>query len=172
MDFKIERAKKEDIPAIMKLIFDVHEQIPEERKCWFVIDIEADTKLLEEEKAWAYKAVETSTGRLAAAFTTAFPGSDTGNLGRDIGFKEDQLMQVAHMDTAVVSSDYRGYGLQKRLMEFAEEDLRKAGYRYLCCTAHPENIYSKNNILKQGYQIMATKEKYGGFLRNIFLKEL
>lgn len=33
MEFKIERAGKEDIAAIMNLVVEVHEQIPEDRKC-------------------------------------------------------------------------------------------------------------------------------------------
>ena len=172
MEFKIERAGKEDIAAIMNLVVEVHEQIPEDRKSWFVINPEEDTQLLEEGKCWGYTAVDTETGKLAAAFIAAFPGTSSHNLGYDSGLPEEEIPKVAHMDTAVVSPEYRGCGLQKRMMEFAEEDLRKAGYHYLCCTVHPDNVYSKNNVLKQGYKIMATKEKYNGFLRHVFLKEI
>ncbi|HBG12936.1 MAG TPA: hypothetical protein DDX68_16840 [Clostridium sp.] len=58
------------------------------------------------------------------------------------------------------------------MMKTAEEELRKQGYRYLMCTVHPENRYSKNNIIKQGYQVVLTKEKYGGYVRDILLKKL
>ena len=53
-----------------------------------------------------------------------------------------------------------------------EGDLRQIGYRYLLCTVHPENVFSRSNVMKQGYQKMLTKEKYGGFLRDIWMKNI
>ena len=58
------------------------------------------------------------------------------------------------------------------LMQHAEGDLRQMGYRYLLCTVHPENVFSRSNVMKQGYQKMLTKEKYGGFLRDIWMKNI
>ena len=76
----------------------------------------------------------------------------------------------------VTLGQYKGLEVQKESVEVTDEEveaeLKKAGYRYLCCTAHPKNRYSENNILAQGYRIITTREKYGGFLRDIFLKEL
>lgn len=172
MNFILQRAGKDQISSIINLIVTVYDQIPEEQKSWFVINPEEDTKLLEAEENWAYIAVDADTGKLAAAFITAFPGSNPDNLGRDCKLPEAELAFVAHMDTAAVALEYRGHGLQKQLMELAEADLRQAGYRYLCCTVHPDNQYSKNNILRQGYRIADTKEKYHGFLRHVCLKEL
>ena len=76
------------------------------------------------------------------------------------------------MDTAAVLPEYRGQKLQYRLMQMAEEELKKEGLRYLMCTVHPQNRYSRENVLRQGYEVAATKEKYGGYLRDILLKRL
>lgn len=38
------------------------------------------------------------------------------------------------------------------------------------CTVHPDNCYSRDNIVSQGYESVAVKEKYGGYVREIFLK--
>lgn len=40
------------------------------------------------------------------------------------------------------------------------------------CTVHPENYYSRNNVIRQGYEVVLTKEKYGGYIRDILLKKL
>ena len=40
------------------------------------------------------------------------------------------------------------------------------------CTIHPDNIYSMQNALKLGYKNILTKEKYGGKIRAIMLKEV
>ena len=173
MEFIIERVSEEDYSSLIHLIKKVYDQLPADQKDWFVVDEEEETRRrLETGIAWGYQAVERQSRALAGVFTAVFPGMSSANLGYDIGLPEKELPFVAHMDTAAIAPEYRGFSLQKRLMEYAEAELKKAGYRYLCCTAHPKNRYSENNILAQGYRIITTREKYGGFLRDIFLKEL
>lgn len=94
------------------------------------------------------------------------------NLGYDIGMQGRQLYECAIMDTVVVLPEYRGMHLQYEMMQTAERKLHKEGYRYLLCTVHPENKFSRENVKRQGYKKILTKEKYGGFLRDIWMKEL
>ena len=147
MEFNIEKASQEDACLFAEIILKVWEEM--EQKEWFVADAPDYTreKLLEG-KGMGYKAVEAESGTPA------------------------ERQKVAHMETAVVLSRYRGNHLQYRMMQEGEGDLRQRGYRYLMCTIHPENTFSLSNALKQGYQIMATKEKYGGYLRHILLKNI
>lgn len=112
------------------------------------------------------------SGVLAGTFTLAFPDTGEDNLGRDAGLDPSELPLVAHMDIAAVLKEYRGYGIQKMLMEEAEKDAIALGYRYLMCTIHPGNIPSKRSALSLGYRVVATKEKYGGLPRDILLKEV
>ena len=84
---------------------------------------------------------------------------------------EVQLRKVVCMDTAAVHPDYRGRGIQKRLLETAETYLQGTGERYLLCTIHPENRFSLNNALKQGYEIRRTLEKYGS-VRHVLCKKI
>lgn len=163
----------DDIVPVTDLILTVYDQLPPDRKAWFVVDDTSYThQILKDGQAWAYKAVDQETQQLAGVFTVIFPGLNENNMGYDVGLDADQLPFVAHMDTAAVLPAYRGQHLQYRMMAMAEADLKAAGYHYLCVTAHPDNHYSGNNMLSLGYRIIATKEKYGGFLRNIFLKEV
>ncbi|MGN0907857.1 MAG: GNAT family N-acetyltransferase [Bullifex sp.] len=108
----------------------------------------------------------------AAAFSMTFPGLDEENLGYDIGLSGNELLKVAHMDVAAVNPAYRGMGLQKRLMKMGEDDAKALGYHYLMCTIHPDNAPSLKSALSLGYHIVLTKEKYGGKIRHILLKEV
>ena len=108
----------------------------------------------------------------AGLFTTIFPGLGPENLGRDLGFSDEDLLKSAHMETVVIAPEYRGHHLQARLMSKAEEDLKATGYKHLLCTIHPENPYSLNNVLSLGYKVEKLVEKYGGLPRNILLKEI
>lgn len=171
MEFLIQRAIKEDYQVFADLIDSVWQQI--ERKDWFVADNADYTyRMLQEGNGIGYKALEKESGILAGVFMVTFPGSSEVNLGRDIGLLEEEWKKVAHMESIAVLPDYRGNGLQYQLMQTAEEELSVQGYRYLMCTVHPDNAFSKNNIIKQGYQVVLTKEKYGGYLRDILLKKL
>ena len=171
MQFLIERAVPEDYLIVADVIQSVWQQI--QQKDWFVADdSEYTCRTLKEGNGIGYKAFEKDSGALAGVFLAALPGNGEENLGRDIGLPEIELGKVAHMESIAIRSEYRGNGLQHSMMKIAEEELRKQGYRYLMCTVHPENRYSKNNIIKQGYQVVLTKEKYGGYLRDILLKKL
>ena len=72
----------------------------------------------------------------------------------------------------MVDEEFRGKGLQKSLMEVAEEQLKFLGYHWLMGTAHPENVYSVSNFRKLGYEIVAEDLKYGGLPRYVFCKKI
>lgn len=171
MEFIIERARKEDAKEIAEVIWNVWEEM--EEKQWFVVDSKEYTcKILMEERAIAYKAVEKENGKIAGIFTVIFPGILEENLGNDIGLNREELEKVAHMESAAILPIYRGNGLQYHLMQAAEIDLAKKGYHYLMCTIHPDNKFSKDNVMRQGYRIVKTTEKYGGYMRHILLKRI
>lgn len=171
MQFLIEKAVPADYLIVADVIQSVWQQI--QQKDWFVADDpEYTCHMLKEGNGIGYKAFEKDSGDLAGVFLVALPGNGEENLGRDIGLPEMELENVAHMESIAILSEYRGNGLQHSMMKTAEEELRKQGYRYLMCTVHPKNRYSKNNMIKQGYEVVLTKEKYGGYLRDILLKKL
>jgi len=99
--------------------------------------------------------------RLAAAFNILHPGLSACNYGYELGLTEEELLQVVHMDTSAVHMDYRGMGLQGKMVRTAEAELSGQGRRILLCTVHPDNCYSLNNMLKQGYEIQKRVGKYG-----------
>ena len=168
-EFRIERAVAEDYQVFADIIGTAWQAM--DHKEWFMADDEAYIyRMLTTGRGTGYKAIDQKTGAVAGVFMAVAPGLDESNMGYDIGLGEEELPLVAHMDSVAVLPEYRGHGLQRRLMEAAEADLGAAGFRYLMCTVHPDNCYSRSNVVRQGYQAMTVKEKYGGHVREIFLK--
>ncbi len=171
MEFQIRKATISEHEQVVTIIQTVLQTMPE--KEWFAADgADYTREILSQEKGTAYVAVCRETEEIAGVFMTVVPGLSEDNLGYDAGLFPEVLNQVVHMDTAAVLPSYRGHGLQKRLMLFAEETLKKEGYHYLCCTIHPENKYSLDSATSLGYEVKKICHKYGGYLRAVLIKEI
>jgi ribosomal protein S18 acetylase RimI-like enzyme len=81
-------------------------------------------------------------------------------------------LKVGQLEATLVSEAYRGNRLQKIMCEILEEVGKKAGMKYICATAAPNNKYSVNTFNELGYKIVADKLKYGGLRRYILMKEI
>ncbi len=170
-DLRIEKADAGDFQVFADIIQAVWEAM--DPKEWFMADNADYTyRMLTTGKGTGYKAVDPATGAVAGVFMAVVPGLDQSNMGYDAGLPAEELPLVAHMDSAAVLPEYRGRRLQRRLMEAAEKELKERGFRYLMCTVHPDNLYSRNNVVGQGYESVTVKEKYGGHVREIFLKRI
>ena len=77
----------------------------------------------------------------------------------------------ANADSAVVHPDWRGNGLQRRMLEAALPLLRE-DIVGLGATVSPENTYSLNNALASGFSIVCRREMYGGYDRYLLAKKL
>ena len=109
--------------------------------------------------------------RLAAAFDMLYPGLEPYNYGYLLGFSPEKLRKVINMDTAVVHPAYRGLGLQRKLMRCAETSFAETEEHILLCTVHPDNVFSLNNVLSQGYTIEKTVALYGS-IRHVLRKDI
>ncbi|NHN35449.1 GNAT family N-acetyltransferase [Paenibacillus agricola] len=59
---------------------------------------------------------------------------------------------VGTLLNCVVKDEYRGYGLQKYLIELRETVAKNSGYNEIFTSVHERNIYSINNLKKAGYK--------------------
>ena len=109
--------------------------------------------------------------RIVGAFDVLYPKLESFNYGYTTGLSEEELLQVVNMDTVVVDPAYRGMGLQQRLLQCAQMELAQTGKHILMCTVHPQNLYSLNNVLSQGYTICKTVEMYGS-VRHVLWKNI
>lgn len=112
------------------------------------------------------------TPRIGAFLIVKFPGLSEKNLGRTLDMSEEELLKAAHMESSAVLPSWRGMGLQKRLMEAAEKELLGGPHTLLMATVHPENRFSLENFLREGYEVKATVRRYGGLLRHVLLKDV
>lgn len=127
---------------------------------WFYLDPPDTVRRMMEDHTMELWLAEDGN-RVAAVFDILHPGLQSFNYGYDLDLSEEELLHVIHMDTSAVHPDYRGLGLQRKMVYAAEQEYCGKGRRILLCTVHPENRYSLNNMLKQGFQIQKRVEKYG-----------
>jgi ribosomal protein S18 acetylase RimI-like enzyme len=167
MNLTIRKAGVEDTKAYIALLLEVKGSMSE--PTWFYVDPEELIRQMMSDGTMELWVAEDGN-RLAGAFSVVHPGMGEDNLGRELNFDEAQLLRVVHMDSAAVHPNYRGLKLQKRLMETAEEYLGK-DRRILLCTIHPDNRFSLQNVLNQGYRIEKKLEKYDS-VRYILRKDL
>lgn len=168
MELVIRRGGPEDGDAFIKLLEDVRNGMP--CKEWFYLDppeFVRDALKKGTMKLW----VAMDGGQLAGAFDLLVPGLEEYNYGYDLGLSAEELIHVINMDSAAVYPQYRGQRLQQRLLAEAEKEIRISGRRILLCTVHPENRYSLNNVLQQGYTIQKKLEKYGS-VRYLLRKDI
>ena len=111
-----------------------------------------------------------------------YPGLTDENLGYDIfgdscqecdiPLSTETLMQVLHMDSASVLPTHRSHGLERQMIAYAESKVDTSKYRDLLATVAPENTASLKSLLRLGYRVITTKEKYGKLMRCIMMKAL
>lgn len=157
-----------DTEAFIQLIFRVRESM--DNQDWFYLDTPEETREMMDTGVMSLWIAEMG-GELAGALSILRPGLAEFNYGYDLGFSREELLQVVNMDTAAVSPQYRGNGIQRKLMETAEMELRREGSHILLCTIHPDNRFSLQNAQSQGYAIVKRLEKYGS-VRYILRKDI
>ena len=86
----------------------------------------------------------------------------------DLGLQGEY--KSANQKLFLVRESYRGLGLQRKLIREVEKIAIARGYNLLCTTCAPNNSFSINNFLKEGYVYAKTEEKYGGLVRNLYYK--
>lgn len=170
MKFHFQLATRKNISEIMKLMEYTRKAItPKE---WFVDDTQDYMENLIAKDGFIVLAYPENISSLAGFFAVKFPKDSDDNLGHFLNFSNHQLLQCAHMDSAIVSEQYRGNHLQAQMAAVAETLLHQLPYRYLFATVHPDNIFSLNNMISCGYEIIANTHLYGGLPRMIIYKEL
>ena len=165
MDIRIRKIEMDELDKYLEFSHIVKDMMAEDD--WFFLDPDEEVReMMARDDVGIWLAED--GGRIAAAFCIVYPGMEEFNIGYDLGFSEEELKRVVHMDTAAVHPDYRGRGLQNRMMAHAEQEL---GGRILLCTIHPDNCYSLNNVLKLGYTIEKKTQRYDS-VRYILRKDL
>lgn len=97
-------------------------------------------------------------------------GKSEENIGYDIDIEDSMLNLVANIKLVIVLPEYRGNGLQKKLILKLEKIAKEKDKKILCATVSPKNNFSIRNFELLGYKFHSCKIKYGGLKRNIYFK--
>lgn len=89
-----------------------------------------------------------------------------------VNLKLHTVHNAADFKLVMIKEEYRGHGLQCALMWVMEKIAFIRGYEYLCVSVSPENLYSRRNITRSGYEFDHSEVLYGGLDREIYVKEL
>lgn len=205
MKIEIRRAEECDLKQIVEMIEEAKRGI--EKDDWFIAD---DEDFVRSHLGGAggvgrsfTLVAEADGGELAGYLIVRQPGTENDNLGRYLETYRDMehegkteeaeqfLNNIYHMESAAVTAKYAGNHIQYRLMEAAEEMLRRENAAaecaetastevsgteiqdmvfYLCGTVHPDNKKSLHTFQKLDYRIIAAVKKYGGFDRYVMAK--
>lgn len=85
----------------------------------------------------------------------------------------DDISFCGEIDNILVLPDYRGYGLQRKMMCYLEEKFHlDTSIHTLYTTVHPDNIYSLRNCFTLGYQKVMDASLYGGKKRVVLEKRI
>ncbi len=94
------------------------------------------------------------------------------NIGYDIGICKNQLTEVINFKLVIVLPEYRGNGLQKKIINILCNIAKENGKKIMCATVSPENSHSIRNFESCGFMFHSAKIKYSGLKRNIYYKIL
>lgn len=168
MNIQIRKGTKDDTERFIQFLAQVQGEM--EHKEWFFLDPpELVRDLMNRGVMQLWLAMDGD--RIAAIFDYLRPGLDEMNYGYDLRLSDELLHKVINLDNAAVHPDYRGLGLQRKMIRIAEKELKGQGNWILLCTVHPDNRFSLQNVLGQGYTIQKKLEKYGS-VRYILRKDI
>ena len=89
-----------------------------------------------------------------------------------LGLVNHKVSVPANFKLVLVRKEYRGRGYQRLLMGMLEKYAVSRGFTHLCATVSPKNLHSKANMQAMGYEYDHTQEKYGGVVRDVFVKNI
>lgn len=164
--YHMEKAVLADAKAIYILMRTVYENMTDP-SLFFCDDFDFVQEQLQKE-GFGIKVCD-EKGSLVASLLVRYPGEAEDNLGRELALADGELEKVAHIESLVVAAEHRGNGLQRKMIAYAHNLLSQEKITYVMATVSPHNIPSRENLRRMGYACIATKEKYGGLLREIYL---
>jgi hypothetical protein len=110
-------------------------------------------------------------GCLVGYGLTSFPRDGSENYGVVLGLPAGELPLVGQLEGAAVGVAHWGRGLHRRLATWRAEVLAAAGYRHICATVAPGNVWSMRNLLRTGLVIRCVGHLYGGLLRFVMQRD-
>jgi len=167
-EINIRTAQLEDVEEIYNFIAKIYENI--EEKSWY-----SYSKNIERYKLFindGYSVVACHKGKIIGVCLTYIlrdDGTEFYQIVKELYKGTNDIIEVINY---AVSENYRGMGLQNKMLLKIEDMLKDTKYKDFIATVHPDNKYSLNNMLKNGYKIAMKTKLYGGLDRCIIVKNI
>ncbi len=85
---------------------------------------------------------------------------------------EKEMKKSGCLIATAVSKRYRGYGIQKFLIEKRIEYLKKINRKYALICVHPDNKISMKNILKNNFKFIKKAKDINNEINNYYLLKI
>ena len=158
-----------DGPALLRIMEAAVKNL--QQRDWF-LDDDLDFIMRHIDGPDGYTLKYVVDGVIAGFLIVRYPGISDINLGHYLNLSEEDLLLAAHMESAGVLPEFRGQKIMYQLLSAAIEHEKQSSTKYLFVTVHPDNIYSKNNLISVGFQPIVTLKKYGDWLRTVMYMNL
>lgn len=103
-------------------------------------------------------------------FVCSMMGIPNDEASRELKLDANQN-EIIDYGPMFVTKEYRGNKLQLQSLKFMDEYYKNRGYKYAVSTVSPDNNYSTNNFLLDGFSLVNTREFRRG-IRSIYIKKI
>lgn len=110
--------------------------------------------------------------RLIGYGLCSLPSDPAENYGTVLGLPPEELLLVGQLEGAAVDDAYWGRGIHRLLATWRANCLIAAGYRHVCATVAPGNVWSLRNLLDTGLTVRRIGTLYGGLLRYVMQNDV
>ena len=98
----------------------------------------------------------------------SIPSTEEDMIKFDLNLDYKEVIDYGPM---FVNPKYVGNNLQYQMLKYLDEYVKSKGYKTAIGTIHPDNIYSINNLIKDGF-VLTGKRSFKRGPRNIYVKKL
>ena len=163
----IVRAGFEDVPVIRAMMDEAVRNLPD--RAWYIDDPPSYIEKHIEQEGYVLKYI--CEGMPAGFLMVRHPGLSDDNLGYYLGYCEEWLLAVSHIESTVVLRAFQGRGIFSALLARAveiENESKKDGRRYILATAHPDNHFSSHILEKHLFVPAGFIEQYHSYRRVLY----
>ena len=166
IDFR--RATTDDLDKVLALQNEIVEALPD-KDLYATFSEEESLGQLEHDICYMAEC----SGEVAG-YSVLIPNDPDNpeNYGKLFNYDRDRLAVTCSLDLTMVAPKYRGLGLQRIFNKLRLGQAIEMGAKEALTTISPDNPYSYRNFLVLNFEILETREMYGGKQRYILHKNL
>lgn len=164
MDFSFRMATSEDAHRVRVVMETCHNML--EHQDFYVMD--SETRINKIINTDGFVLLAEYNNNIVGFLIVNYPKNSADNYGRLL-YDSFNCEAIAHMESCAVLPEYRGNGLQSKLLKMAESYLSDE-IEELLTTVHPNNVASVTSLKQNGYTIRKQLLLYGGLPRFVMSK--